>query len=82
MIATEKEMNSAKLLPNERDYCAHKLIDYRACLKNTRPFYWKCYHARHELGECQFEDMVLRMKEWERERRLREKELKAQKEAL
>lgn len=80
MIATEAEMNSAKLHPRDRGYCAHKWIDYQACLKNTQPFYWKCRHARHEYAECEFADTVLRMKEWERERRLieREKKLAAQ----
>lgn len=74
MIATEEEMNSAKVHPKFRDYCAHKYIEFQACLKNNRPFYWRCKHERHEYGECEFEDAVLRMKEWERERRLRERE--------
>lgn len=74
MVATEAEMSSAKLTPQFRDYCAHKWIEYRACLKNTRPFYWRCKHERHAYGECQFEDSVMRMKEWEREKRLKERE--------
>ena len=76
MIATQAEMDSAKLTPKFRDYCAHKWIDYRACLKNNRPFYWRCRHERHSYGECVFEDSVLRMKEWEREKRLREREMR------
>ena len=81
MIATEEEMNSAKLHPKERDYCAHKLIDYRSCLKENTPFLWRCAHARHEMGECQFQDAVILMKEWEREKRLRDIEIKAEKAA-
>lgn len=76
MIATEEEMNSAKVPAQYRDYCAHKYIAYHACLKNNRPFYWRCRHERHDYGECEFEDSVLRMKEWERERRMKEREKK------
>ena len=79
MIATEEEMNSAKVPLRYRDYCAHKYIDFKACIKNNMPFYWRCKHARHEYMECQFQDDVLRMKEWERERRIRQKEIDAQK---
>lgn len=82
MIATQAEMDSAKLTPPFRDYCAHKWIDYRACLKNNRPFYWRCRHERHSYGECVFEDSVLRMKEWEREKRLRQREKRLEKETL
>ncbi|KAI7695257.1 NADH dehydrogenase [ubiquinone] 1 beta subcomplex subunit 7 [Sarcoptes scabiei] len=71
-----REMDSAKLHPKFRDYCAHKYIEYYGCLKNNRPLYWRCKHERHEYGECEFQDTVLRMKEWERERRLRERELR------
>ena len=76
MIATQEEMDSAKVHPKYRDYCAHKYIEYQACLKNNRPFYWRCKHERHEYAECEFEDAVIRMKEWERERRLKEREKK------
>lgn len=82
MVATEEEMDSAKLIHRYRDYCAHKLIDLQGCLKNNRPFYWRCSHERHAFNECEFEDLVLRMKEWERERRLREREKKQQQEAI
>ncbi|KAI2809923.1 NADH dehydrogenase 1 beta subcomplex subunit 7 ndufb7 [Blomia tropicalis] len=95
MIATEAEMDSAKMKSPEHiiteigkktmfktvlkgDYCAHKYIDMKACLKNNRPFYWRCKHERHAYHECLFDDSVLRMKEWEREKRLRERQKRQQ----
>jgi len=74
MIATQEEMDSARLQNRYRDYCAHKYIDYKACLMNQRPFFWRCNGVRHEYSECEYEDAVLRMKEWEREKRLIQRE--------
>ncbi|XP_055384511.1 NADH dehydrogenase [ubiquinone] 1 beta subcomplex subunit 7 [Condylostylus longicornis] len=70
MVATEAEMQSAKLPLADRDYCAHKLLKYRACRADVFPFLFKCHHERHEYLNCEYEDYVLRMKEYERERRL------------
>jgi len=69
-LATEAEMDSAKLTAKERDYCAHKLIKLKACRQEANPFYWNCDHYRHEYEECEYQDQVLRMKEYEREKRL------------
>ncbi|CAG2119361.1 unnamed protein product, partial [Medioppia subpectinata] len=33
MAATEEEMDSAKLDPPKRDYCAHRLMEFRGCMK-------------------------------------------------
>ncbi|KRY17267.1 NADH dehydrogenase [ubiquinone] 1 beta subcomplex subunit 7, partial [Trichinella patagoniensis] len=75
MIATDEEMDAWKLEYRDRDYCAHFYINHRRCLDNNRPFaYWNCKHERHELTKCEWEDMVLRVKEFERERRLLKKE--------
>ncbi|KAL3270154.1 hypothetical protein HHI36_009212 [Cryptolaemus montrouzieri] len=71
MIATEEEMISAKIPIASRDYCAHKLIEYKACRKAEWPFPVKCHHEKHAYLTCQYEDFVLRMKEYEREKRLR-----------
>ncbi len=79
MVATEEEMDLAKLEVHERDYCAHKLMDLRFCYKENAPFYWRCGHEKHVYGECQFEDMVLRMKDWERERRMNDRKERIEK---
>uniref|UniRef100_A0A336MBQ8 NADH dehydrogenase [ubiquinone] 1 beta subcomplex subunit 7 n=2 Tax=Culicoides sonorensis TaxID=179676 RepID=A0A336MBQ8_CULSO len=70
MIATEEEMVAAKLALEDRDYCAHKLIDYKQCRQEVWPFVYKCAHERHALFQCKFDDYVMRMKEFEREKRL------------
>ncbi|KAK9889756.1 hypothetical protein WA026_007137 [Henosepilachna vigintioctopunctata] len=76
MIATDEEMRSAKIPLANRDYCAHKLIEFKACRKENWPFPVKCQHEKHAYLTCQYEDFIMRMKEYEREKRLR---LKAKK---
>lgn len=58
MIATEEEMVSAKLLLEERDFCAHKLIEYKACRSDTFPWIYKCTPEKHEYLNCQYEEWV------------------------
>ncbi len=79
MVATELEMDSAKLMPLERDYCAHLFMEMKGCFKRNCPFLWRCKHERHAFHDCEWEDQLLRMKEWERERRLREREYRKEK---
>ncbi|KAJ8920021.1 hypothetical protein NQ315_011671 [Exocentrus adspersus] len=76
MIATEEEMRSAKLPLEDRDYCAHLLINFLACRKDNWPWVVKCEHEKHEYLNCRHDDYVIRMKEYERERRLRVKSQK------
>ncbi|XP_065093061.1 NADH dehydrogenase [ubiquinone] 1 beta subcomplex subunit 7 [Ochlerotatus camptorhynchus] len=70
MIATEQEMEAAKLPLADRDYCAHKLIAHRACRADVWPWAYKCAHEKHDYLNCQYEDYIYRMKEYEREKRL------------
>ena len=56
MIATEAEMMSAKLLPEERDFCAHKLLEYKGCRADVWPFVYKCTPEKHEYLNCQYEE--------------------------
>lgn len=70
MIATVEEMESAKLPLADRDFCAHLLLKYRACRADKAPWLWRCGHEKHEYLQCEYEDYILRMKEYERERRL------------
>ena len=56
MVATEEEMSSAKLTPEERGYCAHKLIAFNACKRKEWPLAYKCAHEKHELMNCQYEE--------------------------
>uniref|UniRef100_U5ESL6 NADH dehydrogenase [ubiquinone] 1 beta subcomplex subunit 7 n=1 Tax=Corethrella appendiculata TaxID=1370023 RepID=U5ESL6_9DIPT len=70
MIATEDEMESAKLPLQDRDYCAHLLLNYRSCCKDVWPWAFRCAHVKHEYLHCEYEDYILRLKEYEREKRL------------
>lgn len=56
MIATEEEMQSAKLALEDRDYCAHILLKYRACRADKAPWYWRCAHEKHEYLQCEYEE--------------------------
>ncbi|XP_049824084.1 NADH dehydrogenase [ubiquinone] 1 beta subcomplex subunit 7 [Aethina tumida] len=78
MIATEEQMRSAKIPLEARDYCAHLLIKFQACRKDNWPWAVNCEHEKHAYLNCKYDDFVIRMKEYERERRLR---VKAQAEA-
>ncbi|GAV04371.1 hypothetical protein RvY_14659 [Ramazzottius varieornatus] len=78
MVATQEEMEAANLRLHERDYCAHHGVAYRKCMANNMPWYWKCKHFKHEWMECEYEDAVMRIKEYERERRLKKRELQLQ----
>ncbi|XP_071952776.1 NADH dehydrogenase [ubiquinone] 1 beta subcomplex subunit 7-like [Antedon mediterranea] len=86
MVATEEEMNNANLNWKDRDYCAHLLISYRKCRRDQFPLGFHCEHAKHEYDQCEFDDFVIRMKEFEREKRLLErakrKRIRAEKEEL
>ncbi|XP_055678264.1 NADH dehydrogenase [ubiquinone] 1 beta subcomplex subunit 7 [Lutzomyia longipalpis] len=79
MVATAAEMESAKLTAEERDYCAHVLLNYRACRREEWPWVYRCHHEKHAYLTCEYEDYVLRMKEYERERRLLERKKRIEK---
>jgi len=80
MKVTEEEMVHWGLRPVERDYCAHILVDYYKCRMKYDPLLINTYcgDLRHHWETCQGDDQLLRMKEYERERRLlaRERRLK------
>ncbi|XP_026328764.1 NADH dehydrogenase [ubiquinone] 1 beta subcomplex subunit 7 [Hyposmocoma kahamanoa] len=71
MIAKEDDLISARIPPEKRDYCAHFLLDYQVCRYKNMPMIYKCAHEKHNYLNCEQQDYVLRMKEFERERRLR-----------
>merc|ERR1719445_2143675 len=69
-------MVKAKLPLKHRDYCAHYYISYLKCKRDAGRFMslGACGHEKHEWEHCQYEDFVMRMKEYERERRLLQRE--------
>ncbi|KAI6181527.1 NADH dehydrogenase [Aphelenchoides besseyi] len=82
MKATWEEMDAAGLNAGERDYCAHLLIDFKACQRKWAPLAGHaCAHTRHVYDECEYEDHLIRLKEYERERRLLHRKLRKEKAA-
>ncbi|CAH1395689.1 unnamed protein product [Nezara viridula] len=74
MKATEDEMYSAKIPLDKRDYCAHLLLDFLACRSKNYPLVVKCHHEKHHYLECEYKENVDRAKDYEREKRLMERE--------
>lgn len=56
MLASEEEMLSAKIPLEDRDYCVHLLLNYRACRADVWPLAYKCSHERHEYLTCEYEE--------------------------
>lgn len=80
MIAKEDHLISARIPPPYRDYCGHKALDYKTCRRKNWPFVYRCHCEKHAYLNCEQADYVLRMKEFERERRLREREIRVENE--
>lgn len=74
--ACELHLYSARIPPKYRDYCVDELLEYQTCRYEKWPFVFNCHHEKHAYLNCEQKDYVLRMKEFERERRLRERELR------
>ncbi|XP_032672920.1 NADH dehydrogenase [ubiquinone] 1 beta subcomplex subunit 7 [Odontomachus brunneus] len=75
---SEEDMIAAKIPLDKRDFCAHKYMDLLYCMRRHYPFMLKCAHERHEYFRCEAEDTTLRLKEYERERRLLERKKRIQ----
>jgi len=62
MVATQEQMEAAKLPLQYRDFCAHLLIPLNECRR--REFYlpWKCEHERHRYEKCQYKEYKKRIK--------------------
>jgi hypothetical protein len=57
MVATEEEMNAANLRPHERDYCAHFMIELKACQhREGNLFLYRCHHEKHAMHNCQYDE--------------------------
>jgi len=73
MTATAEEMEAVQVTPGFQGYCGREMIDYKVCSwKNPYPITWfSCSHENHAVLNCLSDDYKIRMKEFERERRLR-----------
>uniref|UniRef100_A0A0A1CN16 NADH dehydrogenase [ubiquinone] 1 beta subcomplex subunit 7 n=1 Tax=Ceratosolen solmsi TaxID=142686 RepID=A0A0A1CN16_9HYME len=70
----EAHLRACKIPKAKWDFCADKLLELERCKMDHFPFMWKCKSESHAASMCYFDDYVLRMKEYERERRLMERE--------
>lgn len=67
---SEAEMDSALIPSDRRDFCVKEVMEWQACMHYNFPKHLKCQHELHAYGNCQYQDYIIRMKEYERERRL------------
>lgn len=56
MVAREEELISARIPPERRDYCAHKLLDYQVCRYKNMPMLYKCAHEKHDYLNCEHQE--------------------------
>ncbi|GAB0201727.1 NADH dehydrogenase [ubiquinone] 1 beta subcomplex subunit 7 [Grus americana] len=70
MVATAQQLAGGRVPLEQRDFCAHHLLRLLRCQRDAFPVPWDCRHLRHAWDACQHRDYVMRMKEFERERRL------------
>ncbi|KAK6638482.1 hypothetical protein RUM43_006749 [Polyplax serrata] len=73
---TLEEMRALQIPTGSRNYCVDNYVKYKKCMKRTMPFHILCQPELHELRHCYEQDSILRRKEFERERRLRERQAK------
>ncbi|NXF56320.1 NDUB7 dehydrogenase, partial [Oceanites oceanicus] len=70
MVATAQQLADGRVPLDQRDFCAHHLLRLLRCQRDAFPLPWGCHALRHAWDACQHRDYVMRMKEFERERRL------------
>lgn len=56
MVASQEEMEAAKIGLAYRDECAHLLIPLNECRRSTFYLPWKCEHERHVYEKCKYEE--------------------------
>ncbi|XP_064296556.1 NADH dehydrogenase [ubiquinone] 1 beta subcomplex subunit 7 [Phalacrocorax carbo] len=78
MVATAQQLAGGRVPLEQRDYCAHHLLRLLRCHRDAFPVPWHCRHLRHAWDACQHRDYVMRMKEFERERRLLQRQKRIQ----
>lgn len=52
MIATNEEMEAARVPVNYRDYCAHHFIKWQNCLR-SKFLHWNCHHEELDWEKCE-----------------------------
>ncbi|XP_065521043.1 NADH dehydrogenase [ubiquinone] 1 beta subcomplex subunit 7 isoform X1 [Lathamus discolor] len=78
MVASPEVLAAARLPLEQRDFCAHHLVKLLRCKRDAFPEPWRCRDLQHHWEACQHRDYVMRMKEFERERRLLQRQKRRQ----
>ena len=76
--ATQKELELIGIPLHKRDYCVDHYLKFLQCRQKNFLHMKNCAHEWHEYDVCEYEDYVLRMKEYEREKRLKERTKKVE----
>ncbi|CAL1546845.1 unnamed protein product [Lymnaea stagnalis] len=72
--ATREELDKANIPLDKRDYCVDYFLAFVKCRQEHFPRVSKyCSQQRHAWEHCENKDEIMRVKEWERERRLKER---------
>jgi len=58
MVATEEQLQRAKIPVAYRDYCSHLLIALNDCRLKEYWMPWKCEHERHSYEMCEYDEYV------------------------
>ncbi|TRY87336.1 hypothetical protein DNTS_017210 [Danionella cerebrum] len=81
MVASQEQMRNAMLPLKQRDYCAHHLLMFMKCRRDYFPNIFACKDERHDWDLCEHKDYVMRLKEYERERRLNKRKKRIEEKA-
>lgn len=74
VIATRAVLDRAGVPLERRDYCVDFFLKLLRCRDQHFPrTVSSCHEQKHDYEQCEYEDYVLRMKEYEREKRLKER---------
>jgi NADH dehydrogenase (ubiquinone) 1 beta subcomplex subunit 7 len=55
MIATNEEMDAAKVPLAYRDYCAHLFIKWQSCMRD-KFLHWKCEEEKIAMEKCHHDE--------------------------
>ncbi|WVQ85444.1 hypothetical protein IAT38_007609 [Cryptococcus sp. DSM 104549] len=61
-MATQEEMEAARLPLAWRDQCSALAIPLNICRHKEFYLPWKCEDERHKYEKCQYDDYIRRMK--------------------
>jgi len=75
----KQHMDSMNMGMYERNFCADKAILHKRCTMHNWPFTNWCSREWHHYEHCLADDFRLRMKEFERERRLNARKARIEK---